>query len=439
MPSPSTSPHPASSAEPLPTARPSPAEVHANLVPLRTCLRDLSSTLRQEQALLERLWYKSRAQFRSAKWFKECDAVRAGLKRLLGPVKEDGKGKAKAKERGTSREVSRGKGSGVEQREKKPVRAGSKAMNYSKDCLMAEVMLVVDETIRQTKPSPRTATPSPSPPALQEDDATQSSSRSSCPEDAITMETGRAYLDSAFALLRLYYLLVDLSNRARKAFLFLEAHLRTPPAPTFAPLALVLLALCAKVERSCHAALAGRASHGKQSEGPHSDRAQGTGSGGTTMSKSEVAATAITGVYAVTRVAAGCPLSPDGQPRWSACAIWTAPTSMDRLPQELQQEVNKRRRKLFMRTRTIDCDTHERWLVLLPRQLADLERPTTAKQRRSGGDQNSNGRKRQRDEAETVLEKDAESVQDSQPAKRKRKSLMEQMLEDEGLSVADLA
>lgn len=91
-----------------------------------------------------------------------------------------------------------------------------------------------------------------------------------------------------------------------------------------------------------------------------------------------------------------------------------------------------------MRTRTIDWDTHERWLVLLPRQLADLERPSTAKQRRSGGDQSSRGRKRQRDEAETVVEGDGENRQGPQPAKRKRKSLMEQMLEDEGLSVTDL-
>lgn len=362
--------------------------------------------------------------------------MRAGLKRLLGAVKVDDKGKAK--ERGSHKGTSKGKAPGVEQRGKKPVRTVLKAVNYSKDCLMAEVMLVVDETIRQTKPSPRTATPSPSPPALQEDDATQSSSQSSSPEDAITMETGRAYLDSAFALLRLYYLLVDLSNRARKAFLFLEAHLRTPPAPTFAPLAMVLLALCAKVERSCHAALTGGASHGKQSEGPHSDGARSGRSDGSTTSKSEALPIGIIGSYAVARVAAGCPLSPDGQPRWSACAIWTAPTSMDRLPEELQQEVNKRRRKLFMRTRTIDWDTHERWLVLLPRQLADLERPRTAKQRRSSSDQSSKGRKRQRNEADTIVESDAVSIQDPQPAKKKRKSLMEQMLEDEGLSMTDL-
>ncbi|CAO1627308.1 unnamed protein product [Parajaminaea phylloscopi] len=51
--------------------------------------------------------------------------------------------------------------------------------------------------------------------------------------------------------LQLFYLLAETRRRARAAFVLLEAHVNTPPAPTFATLTLSLLAISAKIHGLC--------------------------------------------------------------------------------------------------------------------------------------------------------------------------------------------
>ena len=43
----------------------------------------------------------------------------------------------------------------------------------------------------------------------------------------------------------------ELACRARTSFQLMELHLRTPPAATFAPLVVTILAVCAEIQRNC--------------------------------------------------------------------------------------------------------------------------------------------------------------------------------------------
>jgi hypothetical protein len=67
--------------------------------------------------------------------------------------------------------------------------------------------------------------------------------------------------DPASSLLAAKELLVvcvqlqELANRSKISFNLLQIHLRTPPAPTFAPLVLSLLSLCAQIHSACLEAL----------------------------------------------------------------------------------------------------------------------------------------------------------------------------------------
>lgn len=65
----------------------------------------------------------------------------------------------------------------------------------------------------------------------------------------------RAELLAASQLLIICIQLQELGNRARVSFNLAQIHLRTPPAPTFAPLVLSLFSLCAQIHAACLDAL----------------------------------------------------------------------------------------------------------------------------------------------------------------------------------------
>lgn len=57
--------------------------------------------------------------------------------------------------------------------------------------------------------------------------------------------------EAAFKLLVVCIQLEELAHRAKISFNILQIHLRTPPAPTFAPLVMSLLGVCAQVHSFC--------------------------------------------------------------------------------------------------------------------------------------------------------------------------------------------
>lgn len=184
-------------------------QLHAALIIWQT-------ELSEEQRLLERLWYKSHAQFRNAKWLQRCDAVRRRLKRLCGDVK------------------------GFERRA-----SGSKQAVQRTHGLIGELMdstatvytsLWSSSASSQSQPSSSTRLP-----------------KFASPPDS---SPSHALISSHLVLsLQLTYVLCEVKARASSAFALMEAHIRTPPAPTFAPIVMTLLAICAKVEALCHRAV----------------------------------------------------------------------------------------------------------------------------------------------------------------------------------------
>lgn len=56
---------------------------------------------------------------------------------------------------------------------------------------------------------------------------------------------------AALRLLIVSIQLEELSHRSHQAFRLMQLHLRTPPAPTFAPLVITILSICAEVNSLC--------------------------------------------------------------------------------------------------------------------------------------------------------------------------------------------
>jgi hypothetical protein len=182
-------------------------------------LLSLHVELHEEQVLLERLWYKSHAQFRGAKWFKSVDGVRRGLRRALG--QQDGHSG-----RGSKRK-RRGHSEAGHETQLLHVLDANAELYYS----------LFDATVPAAQAS-LAALPKLSSPL-------------------IGLRSSSQQLKHTLNVLRLLYLFSAVQSGSRNAFAMLRAHLNTPPAPTFAPLATVLLAIASRVEAYCEKALFG--------------------------------------------------------------------------------------------------------------------------------------------------------------------------------------
>lgn len=188
---------------------------------LHSSLLSLYAELHEEQVLLERLWYKSHAQFRAAKWFKSIDGVRRGLQRALG--RQDGHA-----------------GRGGRRRKRGSSEAGHQTQLLHVLDANAELYYSLFDASVPAAQSPLAALPKLSSPI------TGAASSSSSQQVRHTLN-----------VLRLLYLFSAVQAGSRNAFAMLRAHLNTPPAPTFAPLATVLLAIASRVESFCERALFG--------------------------------------------------------------------------------------------------------------------------------------------------------------------------------------
>ncbi|EPQ30848.1 uncharacterized protein PFL1_01746 [Pseudozyma flocculosa PF-1] len=210
-PAPPPAPPSSSSTTTTTTTRPARPEAHHASLPksLRLLLRALLANharLLEEHRLLDRLWYKGRSQFRTATWWKHIHALRRCLVYLVGSLSSLGTNEG--------------------------------ALHRTADAVIAALCSLFDAAppANAAKGQIRTV-PHFSTPATHLD------------RDGPTSPRPDAFLEAARASHNLALLLHETRKRARTAYRVAAVHLRTPPAPTFAPQVTILLTLAASVER----------------------------------------------------------------------------------------------------------------------------------------------------------------------------------------------
>lgn len=217
------------SSTPTPTLATAPPQLSAKpLRQLHSALVSLHSTLTEEQILVERIWYKSHAQFRGQSWFQGIDAVRKCLREVLG--------KRRGYERrsgSSSRRTAQGQG---------PVSQHGQLVRVAQSivdlyCHLSSTPLDA-KTLDPLDKLPRVV-------------FSRNSGTDSSPPPVHTLQ-------ALLRLLQLLHLLTALQLRCRSAFEALLTHLKTPPAPTFAPVVLILMSVVANIENTARTALAGQ-------------------------------------------------------------------------------------------------------------------------------------------------------------------------------------
>ncbi|KAN0065393.1 hypothetical protein ACQY0O_001229 [Thecaphora frezii] len=193
-----------------------PPEAHHAALPkaLRQLLRHLFSQhalLCTESHLLARLWYKGRSQFRTAAWWKHIDGVRRCLLCLLGRAAAPGR---------------------LHTTSDALLVALSSLFSPGSSPASTQPIAMAEGEVQPPRSVPKFSTP---PIRLDR------TGERAPPRDVFYVAANETYT--------LATLLNELRKRARKAYTVAALHLRTPPAPTFAPQAVVLLTLAASVER----------------------------------------------------------------------------------------------------------------------------------------------------------------------------------------------
>lgn len=181
---------------------------------VRVALKTLTlqlETMEGEYRLLERLWYKNAAQFKSALWWKAFDGARRPLKRIF------------ATERAPEPQVKENEGREIGAREVARVCVEAYAATWAPP--PAAAGLGGTTTHSQTNGWPSVPKFAPAHPTTSIDTAQHALSQ----------------------LADLQRTLAHIRTRCLRAGEILALHLNTPPAPTFAPLVTALLALLASI------------------------------------------------------------------------------------------------------------------------------------------------------------------------------------------------
>lgn len=209
---------------------------------LHTSLVTLHTTLTEEQHLLERIWYKSHAQFRTQRWFQSVDGVRKCLRELCGF------------KNGYERQVSAKK---LQKREKATAARDEGHLNQTIRSLVSLYFFLADKppgeepanvlqklpklAFKWNRQSDDVGVPPP-PPQYSDEHSLELT------------------LHMALTTLQLIHLVLALQRRCQAAFAVLVTHLRTPPAPTFAPVVLILISVVAKISDVAKGVLQGTGS-----------------------------------------------------------------------------------------------------------------------------------------------------------------------------------
>ncbi|PWN33285.1 uncharacterized protein FA14DRAFT_60322 [Meira miltonrushii] len=201
------------------------------------------SNLTKESAIIERIWYKSKAQHKSAEWFRAIDGVRKCLRRLLDPIKgADHQQQQDVQPRiMKSNEVQSGQAEGE-------IFCGALDRACS-SLVQVWCSYWGKETTENNKSLPKF--------------------------DGIPKElpNSDALCSAVRDIRELIAIMEELSNRTRIAANSLISHLRTPPAPTFAPITTACLAIMSGLHSEANQCL-----HGPQDDPPSDSQKSGRSS-----------------------------------------------------------------------------------------------------------------------------------------------------------------
>ncbi|PWN49868.1 hypothetical protein IE53DRAFT_411323 [Violaceomyces palustris] len=228
--------------------------------PLLSHLSTSLERLDQESKLIQRLWYKGRSQFRSAVWWRSFDGVRRSTKKLSAspqtttddprdldlPIPSLGHlALSSARKSYSSLWVEIGGGGD------KSIGTSFHASKSSQPRKQQKESKGIAEPTSSSSSSSRTVFVF-SPP-------TKSLERCDEERRATALNECLANFRSTLNLLsELHRSLIGLRARCRYAWYILSCHLRTPPAPTFAPQAVALLGVCSNLDQICSDLLYGR-------------------------------------------------------------------------------------------------------------------------------------------------------------------------------------
>ncbi|KAK0527152.1 hypothetical protein OC835_005066 [Tilletia horrida] len=218
--------------------------------------------LLHELHLLAQLLYKSNAQFRSAKWVQGVRAIRRCGKRIFGTVAEnrraDGQAKRKRRRRGArgddhSKENGKATQGKASERLPPPLIPSADSVFGKVQRRADALVLLSSDGAKSTTPKPSSASSDPSAGggtggALRLRSATMGRAAWQViqSQTSATSTVIKQRRDLRAAVQDLIMLLRHLVERATASYAFIAAHLNTPPAPTFAPLATTLLGVCAQ-------------------------------------------------------------------------------------------------------------------------------------------------------------------------------------------------
>lgn len=220
------------------------ADISPESVPPRTLrniqltLHHISSELHTHAALLDRLWYKSRAQHRRSVWLKSVEGLRRCFSRVLYKERktwhtvEGGASKQRCTTQArkwTSMSASQAS------------RGASGRTNQALHCRTSSSRISMDQREVEEK--------------LQ---GFERRHRQAEMQTLMAFENSQdsdSLIRLANKILVLAFELDEIIQRSARCHALLETHLKTPPAPTFAPLLATLMSFCASAFTTSQALL----------------------------------------------------------------------------------------------------------------------------------------------------------------------------------------
>ncbi|KAE8265957.1 hypothetical protein A4X09_0g6389 [Tilletia walkeri] len=228
----------------------SPAPAKALSLPAALIHSKHPRLLLHEFHLLAQLLYKSHAQLRSAKWVQSVRALRKCGKRIFGEVADDEDRSKKRRKGIDDKKEGSSSGKNTARQSKAEILTATGGGVFGKVQTRANALTLAPDKNASNAGDSSTSSSTP---------ATAGIIRlrpAEIPANAAIWQrlprqgrngSGddkggdlRASVDDLVALLR------HLVERCNTSYAVISAHLRTPPAPTFAPLATALLGICAQ-------------------------------------------------------------------------------------------------------------------------------------------------------------------------------------------------
>ncbi|KAE8219027.1 hypothetical protein CF319_g7202 [Tilletia indica] len=227
----------------------SPAPAKALSLPAALIHSKHPRLLLHEFHLLAQLLYKSHAQLRSAKWVQSVRALRKCGKRIFGEVADDEDRSKKRRKGIDDKKEGSSSGKNTARQSKAEILTGGGGGVFGKVQTRANALTLAPDKNASSAGDSSTSSSTPATAGiirLRPAEIPANAAIWQRPRQGRHGSGGdkggdlRAPVNDLVALLR------HLVERCNTSYAVISAHLRTPPAPTFAPLATALLGICAQ-------------------------------------------------------------------------------------------------------------------------------------------------------------------------------------------------